>query len=330
MMVDNGITMKTKFIAVLTILIIITSPLASSESNDDFTVNNEDPEMSTGDYFLYELDMSGLLNSMEDEDIDEVLENSNSGMRMEYGGDSCMLTGWEDCSVSLMSWEMNITMVFSSGSGIDNDEAIMLMKMETITVSSGDNSESTDVTTMDMWFSIDGEPYHSETVMTELSITSSEDSTPEIVSAGDTWSEQETVTNTINEKSRMNGDPWENEDEVVENETTTTNWNAESTSNVYIGDTSYQTMKIKSEELGSNESGYVYVAETGMPVKMEYYEDGALQMVATLVDYSWTNDPSQVSENTGDEVEGLLPGFTLLPTLAASVFAGLVLVRSRD
>ena len=241
-----------------------------------------------------------------------------------------MLTGWEDCYISLTSWEMNLTMVFSSGSGIDNDEAIMLMKMETITVSSGDNSESTDVTTMDMWFSIDGEPYHSETVMTELSITSSEDSTPEIVSAGDTWSEQETVTNTINEKSRMNGDPWENEDEVVENETTTTNWNAESTSNVYIGDTSYQTMKIKSEELGSNDSGYVYVAETGMPVKMEYYEDGALQMVATLVDYSWTNDPSQVSENTGDEVEGLLPGFTLLPTLAASVFAGLVLVRSRD
>ena len=183
---------------------------------------------------------------------------------------------------------------------------------------------------MHMWFSIDGEAYYSEVVKTESSISSEEGSSPEIVSVGDTWSVQETVTNTINEKSRTNGEPWEHEDEVVENETTNTNWNAESVSNVYIGDTSYQTMKIKSEELGSDELGYLYAAETGMPVKMEYYEDGALQMVATLVDYSWTNDPSQVSENTGDEVESLLPGFTLLPTLAASVFAVLVLMRSRD
>ena len=322
--------MNTKLIASLIIFIIITVPFASSESNDEFAVNTGDPEMTTGDYFLYDLDTSGLLNSMEDEEIDEVFENSNYGMRMEYGGDSCLQTGWEECYISLMSWEMNLTIVFSNGSGIDNDEAIMLMKMETTTVSSGDNSESTDVTEMHMWFTIDGEAYHSEMVKTELSITSEEGNSPEIVSVGDTWSVQKTVTSTINEKSSMNGDPWEHEDEIVENETTTTNWNAESISNVYIGDTSYQTMKIKSEELGSDELAYVYVAETGMPVKMEYYEDGALQMIATLVDYSWTNEPSQNPMDNADEAEGLLPGFTLLPTLVASVLACLVLMRTRD
>ena len=53
-------------------------------------------------------------------------------------------------------------------------------------------------------------------------------------------------------------------------------------------------------------------------------------MIATLVDYSWTNEPSQNPMDNADEAEGLLPGFTLLPTLVASVLACLVLMRTRD
>ncbi|MBL6896720.1 MAG: hypothetical protein ISR23_06525, partial [Candidatus Poseidoniaceae archaeon] len=108
--------MQNQFLSIFLICLISIVPLASSESNSDFTVDNKEPEMTTGDYFLYDLDMTGMLESMEDEDIDEVLENSNSGMRMEYGGDSCLQIGWDDCRIGLMACELNVTMIFSEGS----------------------------------------------------------------------------------------------------------------------------------------------------------------------------------------------------------------------
>ncbi len=107
--------MNKRVLVALTILMIISTPLSSSESSDEFTVNNTEPDMTTGDYFLYELDISGLLVSMEDEDIDEVRENSNSGMRMEYGGDSCMQTGWNDCGIGLMSYDSIYGLCFTVG-----------------------------------------------------------------------------------------------------------------------------------------------------------------------------------------------------------------------
>ena len=58
--------MSKQFLTAFTLFVILITPLASSESNDEFTVDNSEPDMTTGDYFLYDLDMSGLLNSMQD------------------------------------------------------------------------------------------------------------------------------------------------------------------------------------------------------------------------------------------------------------------------
>ena len=128
------------------------------------------------------------------------------------------------------------------------------------------------------------------------------------------------VETTVNEKSRMNAEAWEYEDEVIESENITTNYNAESVSNVYIGNTSYQSLKIRSQDLGSEEMEYTYLANTGMPVKMESYENGSLQMIAILADYSWTNEPMPDSqENTIADDE--LPGFTILSALMSALFA---------
>ena len=313
--------MSKQFFTAFTLFLILIAPLASSESNDQFTVDNNEPDMTTGDYFLYDLDMSGLLNSMQDEDIDEVRENSNTGMRMEYGGDSCLQTGWDDCGIGLMSWELNLTMIFSSGSGIDNDQAEMLMKIESTDVFSENIREETTITTIDMWFSIDGEAYHNEIVTTEISIrTAIGAGEPEFVMTGDTWTTEEMVETTSNEKSRMNAEAWEYEDEVIESENITTNYNAESVSNVYIGNTSYQSLKIRSQDLGSEEMDYTYLANTGMPIKIESYENDTLQMIAILADYSWTNEPMPTSQDNaivGDE----LPGFTIVPALMSFLFA---------
>ena len=320
--------MRHQFLSIFLICLISIAPLASSESNSDFTVDNKEPEMTTGDYFLYDLDMTGMLESMEDEDIDEVLENSNSGMRMEYGGDSCLQTGWDDCRIGLMTWEMNLTMIFSEGSGVDNDRAVMLMKVESTSVFSEMKSQDTVIQTIDSWFTIDGEAYHQEIGITEVAVTTTESVEPESLKVGDTWTTEEVVETTINEKSRMNGEAWEYEEEVIETEDITTNYNAESVSNVYVGNTTYQSMKIKSDEMGSEAMGYVYTADSGMPIKMEYYEEGSLQMIATLSEYSWTNEPVQASDtDAGDDLG--LPGFTMATVMASSVLAVYFVSRKR-
>ena len=321
--------MNKQFLTAFTLFVILITPLASSESNHKFTVDNSGPDMTTGDYFLYELDMSGLLNSMQNEDIDEVRENSNTGMRMEYGGESCLQTGWNDCRIGLMSWELNLTMIFSSGSGIDNDQAEMLMKTESTSIFTENKSEDTTIMRMDMWFSIDGEAYQQEIVTTEIAITTPiGESEPEKVMIGDTWTTENMVETTVNEKSRMNAEAWEYEDEVIESENITTNYNAESVSNVYIGNTSYQSLKIRSQDLGSEEMDYTYLENTGIPVKMESYENGSLQMIATLADYSWTNEPMPDSqENTIADDE--LPGFTILSALMSALFAVYFVARKK-
>ena len=320
--------MRKQFLSTFVILLIFIAPLASSESNSDFTVDNNEPDMTTGDYFLYDLDMTGMLDSMEDEDIDEVLENSNSGMRMEYGGDSCLQTGWDDCRIGLMTWEMNLTMIFSEGSGVDNDRAVMLMKVESTSVISEMKSQDTVVQTIDSWFTIDNEPYHQEIVMTEVSVDTTESFEPELVKVGDTWTTENVIETTYNEKSRMNGEAWEHEDEIVETNNITTNYNAESVSNVYVGNTSYKTIKVKSQETGLDEVNYAYLADTGMPVKMESYAEGSLQMIATLSEYSWTNEPSQVSETDLSE-ESALPGFTMISVMASCVLAAYFVARKQ-
>ena len=53
---------------------------------------------------------------------------------------------------------------------------------------------------------------------------------------------------------------------------------------------------------------------------MEYYEDGSLQMIATLTEYSWTNEPSHTGETDLADDLGL-PGFTMVSLMASSVFA---------
>ena len=69
---------------VIAVMFCLISPIASSESSQNFTADN-DLTMSTGDYFYYSLDIGGLLLSMESEseNIIDVQLNSNPEMRTE-------------------------------------------------------------------------------------------------------------------------------------------------------------------------------------------------------------------------------------------------------
>jgi hypothetical protein len=202
------------------------------------------------------------------------------------------------------------------------------MKVESTTVSTETKSQDTTVQTIDSWFTIDNEYYHQEFLTTEVAVTTTESVEPESLKVGDTWTMEKVVETTINEKSRMNGEAWEYEEEIIETDNTTTNYNAESSSNVYVGNTTYQTMKIKKVEMGSEEMSYSYIADTGMPIKMEFYDEGSLQMIATLSEYSWTNEPVQASDtDAGDDLG--LPGFTMVSVMASSVLAVYFVARKQ-
>ncbi len=320
--------MTLRRVLVIAVVISLFLPASSSEENDEFTVTTADPVMETGDYFLYEIDMSRLLDSMASGDsVVEVIEEYNSGMRMEYGGDSCLQTGWTDCNIGLMSWTMELTIIYNESLGVDNDTAIYEMSAEAITVHSGDKQYETSTRTSDIKFSMDGEEYHSESVDTESSTQiATIDEEPERVSIGDTWTVEKNVENTINSKSRENGDPWEHEDEIIENYTVVNTHTALSVEEITTEVGTFKTMKMQDIENDSNSKEYGYIATNGMPIKLESYNEwNELEMTAILVEYDWSGDNLGDADSGEDE---LLPGFSFIVTVV-SVTMALFMLRDK-
>ena len=320
--------MTLRRILVIAIMISLFLPAASSEENAEFSVTTADPVMETGDYFLYEFDMSAMFESMESDDaVDEVIEEYNSGMRMEYGGDSCLQTGWTDCYIGLMSWNMELKIIYNESIGIDDNTAIMEMIFESTTVISGNKNYETIVGTTDIKFSVDGDEYHTESVETEVSVeTITANDEPEKVHVGDTWTVTKDVENTINSKSRENGETWEHDEEIIENYTVVNTHNALSVEEITTELGTFKTMKIQEIENDSTSREFAYVATSGMPIKLESYNDmNEIEMSATLVEYDWSGESALDADSEEDD---LLPGFSFITTIV-SVTMALFMLRNK-
>ncbi len=297
------------------LLMLVSIPTVSSASDESISVPTDGVDLVDGDYFRYNLNMDGFWSTMEDDTtVKKVVENSNTDMLLRYGGTSCMQTGWEDCMILLTSFEVNLTITYYEDVGVDRNTGIMTMKTESTVIKSGERIHDTTVVTTNQWFSIDDDPYHYEEISTSVSIEyiSEDNLIPEYVRIGDTWTEESIIETTYNVKSRVNGDPWEHEDEIIENETITTNNNAEEIANVFVGQRNFESLKIKDMDTGSSDYGYTYVDINGIPTKMESYEDNVLTMIATLYDYKWQNEPNSLEER-----KSLLPGFNFALALTA-------------
>jgi len=320
--------MTLRRILVIAVVISLFLPGASSEENAEFSVTTADPVMETGDYFLYEFDMSAMFESMESDDaVDEVIEEYNSGMRMEYGGDSCLQTGWTDCYIGLMSWNMELKIIYNESIGIDDNTAIMEMIFESTTVISGNKNYETIVGTTDIKFSVDGDEYHTESVETEVSVeTITANDEPEKVHVGDTWTVTKDVENTINSKSRENGETWEHDEEIIENYTVVNTHNALSVEEITTELGTFKTMKIQEIENDSTSREFAYVATSGMPIKLESYNDmNEIEMSATLVEYDWSGESALDADSEEDD---LLPGFSFITTIV-SVTMALFMLRNK-
>ena len=317
-------------LSILTLMILFI-PTVSSASDESISVPTGEVDLVDGDYFRYNLNMDGYWSTMEDgTTIKKVVENSNTDMLISYGGTSCMQTGWEDCIMLLSSFEVNLTITYYEDVGVDGNTGIMTMKTESTGIKSGERIHDTTVVTTNQWFSVDDEPYHYEEISTSVSVEyiSEDNRIPEYVGIGDTWTEESIIETTYNGKSRINGDPWEHEDEIIENETVTTNCNAEEIANVFVGQRNFESLKIKDMDTGSSDYGYTYVDINGIPTKMETYEDNVLTMIATLYDYKWQNEPSEL-----EETESFLPGFNFalaLTAILSSTIAFSSLTKPKD
>lgn len=315
---------------VIAVVISLFLPAASSEDSVEFTVTTADPVMETGDYFLYEFDISAMIDSIESDDaVVEVIEEYNSGMRMEYGGESCLQTDWTDCYIGLMSWNMELKIIYNESIGIDNDTAIMKMSFESTIVDSGSKSQETMIGTTDIKFSIDGDEYHTEGVETEVSTKiTTVNNEPERVSVGDTWTVEKSVENTINSKSRDNGEPWEHDEEVIENYTVVNTRNALSVQEITTELGTFNTMKIEELENDSTSKEFSYVVASGMPIKLESYNEmNEIEMSATLIEYEWSGENIGDADSDSGEDE-LLPGFSFITTIV-SVTMALFILRNK-
>ncbi|MGB0602329.1 MAG: hypothetical protein ACPGNS_01870, partial [Candidatus Poseidoniaceae archaeon] len=69
-----------------------------------------------------------------------------------------------------------------------------------------------------------------------------------------------------------------------------------------------------------------YVAASGMPIKLETYNDlNEIEAHATLIEYDWSGENAVDSDSEEDE---LLPGFTFITTIV-SVTMALFILRNK-
>ena len=69
----------------------------------------------------------------------------------------------------------------------------------------------------------------------------------------------------------------------------------------------FNTMKIEEIENDSTSREFAYVVASGMPIKLESYNDmNEIEMSATLIEYEWSGEDAGDADSEEDE---LLPGF---------------------
>jgi hypothetical protein len=293
---------------------------------------------SPGDWFKFELisnEAEDWKEAFSDEDntVQAVQINGAAEALMEHISDNCENVDPTGCSRLRLTMSFNHTLIFESGSDYDDDTVVISSALTSILESNGTHSWMMDTMTMDVWMSVDGESYHVEIVDEEVNRSVS-DSDPLSVSLGDSWIIRENGTTQITSKSRTNGGDWEFESSVETYEKTT-NYNAVSIATVYVGTRVYDCIKIEDQVIGESEKGIGYHAWHGLPTKMEMYdEDGELEMMMLLSEYSWANEPtkstgqSEVESGDGGMVDIPFPG--IVSTTVVFLVTAIILRRSNQ
>lgn len=305
-----------------TIIILLSTTIVVAEDGKKY--HTHIPDGNHGDYLSYSVDISAWTQSIIDDSegddfsVIEVIVNENSPMNKTYTEQPCFEIEGDICEGVVDSWTTNFTLILEPGSDYADDKIVQLLVMEGRGEKANGTTWYETTMSMEMWYVYDGNPYHIETIDTEVEEKQILEESPEQVSVGDSWITRSESEVTITSQFRYNGGDWDVEI-TEESWTNTTNFVAESSGNIFTNGEPIDTLRIKTQEVGHSDYEINHVTELGVGVKRELYdEEGALLTIATLTDYfgmELENEP--VIINDSEEEAGSLPGFGMFATILA-------------
>ncbi len=284
----------------------------------------EYPKLSTGDYFNYELNATGVIQVMKEEfGEDANIQVELSSANMKVTGTGAVVSGGHtyDCVITTMVMDMKFSM---SGSYMGhNYTGNMHMTMtektwQTKADSKQVKTESTNHEYMNM--TIMGQSTNQESKETTETVYDPPVADYKIpVKVGDTWSTQSSEKMHTIRMQRSEGGPWDKTENNMTEEQTM-KYQALSEENLTVKAGTFAVLKIKSGQNGNNSYMYEYVTSKGIPVKMEMYSGNQTEMSAELESYHTAQEGGSSSSSGGG---GGIPGFEAAVAIGALSIAGI-------
>lgn len=203
--------MNVKLVLLIVAMILVVPSISTAENNKEYTI---EMDLIDGDIFVYDFDVSGVLNSylqVPEWDVNEVINNAPDNiLTIESFGNSC-INIVNDCLRLIRSYEINMTLIHDEDSDTFTDDTTLIYSYREVVENGIDMSWSEFTTSQETWMQIRGEDYYEEKIIVETVDTSASQITPDKISVGDSWSlntESDIVTIT---RVREDGGDWETE-----------------------------------------------------------------------------------------------------------------------
>ncbi len=281
----------------------------------------EYPKLGTGDYFNYDLNATGMVQSMKKmfgEGANVQMEMSSANMKVTGTGTIVSGGNTYDCIIVTMVMNMKFSVSGSHMGQSYNADVQMTMTEKTWQTKSDAKQVKTESTNHEyMNMTVAGQTMNQESKETTETLYDPPVSEYKIpVKVGDTWSTPSSEKIHTIRMQRSNGGAWQK----TESNTTdsyTKEFQAVSEENITVKAGTFDVLKIKSGEGGNNSYMYEYITSDGIPVKMEMHSGNETQMSAELTSYHMVQEGSSSSGGGG------IPGFEAVAAIGGLSIAGL-------
>lgn len=293
----------------------------------------EYPKFSTGDYFNYDLNASGMVASM------KKTLGPNSTIKLEMSKASMKVTGTDKVTVNgnsydciVMTMTMDLKMNISATQSIYGQthtyagemHRIMSQKMwETKSDLKQVKAESITYTYTNA--SMDGQKTNqdSKQVM-ETTYSNLVDQYKLPVKVGSKWSTHTTEHMHIMQMRRANAGPWQKQGEFNRTESTTMYYEALSEQNLTVKAGTFDVLKIRSSNESENKTYMdMYMTSSGILVKMDMHSGNTTQFSMELTSYQMASEESGGGSNNG----GSTPSIGIIPVIVAVGLAAIAYRR---
>jgi len=315
-----------KKIAVLALIIALCLLVLVPGMNASAATFSNDMNVEVGQSAEYEVDLSGMMDFMDDEATDVEIDIKESFMKFTVTGEDNFTIGEEslECWIITQTWGWEI-----EGSGkVDGITATAEMSMDgsvEMWIVKDGMTVVKEIEETTQWFSIKATGYDQESESVEKytwTLTTIPGTWPEEYSEGDDWTLTDSYSEESEEKERTKeGGSWGEWD--IETDTSEgvseTKYEVMGEETVTVKSGTFECVKIKVTEDPEWEDEYEihYFDENLIPVKYEIYdEDGELEM-----SFSQKTKIGSGGGDDDDDDDSFLPGFEAVALITAGVVA---------